>query len=1090
MKVFHISKTYFIVVLLLLNILFFGSYGISAENTIWDEQYSFVQEIPIPFDTSTDAAKYQPIDILVEFENPCWALDEYNHSIRVVCENDGEYIELESQIYNLKISNDQFISSCNLVFLIPIDATGDERYYIYYDDTEKSDPAYEDHVSIGESYYFYEPIPGYPLESYSYKIIDDDIIIYSVSQEGQFMGYNTGQHVYKMIEGATEVIPKNGDLFAAFDFKYCYDDGVFDYSSTSQQLLSKQVLTDGNIMVEFSLISTSKLSDLKTTATYKYYHCPGENSRIHVHVKHESLDDISIFSDAKTDGTYASIQICDVKSNSIDDLNIGQMLPYMHFNDEQDTIDQHPIDIDPDYIPDILETRIFSITDDIDLGSDGWVSFDEGEHGIAHAVIFNMNNFVLFGEDEQDGVQINAFEMDYPHLPGLENNIATIQLCRNSYEANGDQDFTIPDDFVAEFDAEFFSSHTNGFSIIEEESKIFQQLSLIKPSASEKDSDESENIKRHDVEVSVHFSSSFPMGSSLSAISGRNVPYITVELYKDNEFRYSANAVRLPMSPLEDIEGLSFFEKLSMLLTVFEWRNSSIFKTARFNNVEEGTYVIKVYLENPIIGKDREFIGYSTLDVIKDSKTYISCHDESQVSVKISDQVGKNVQGAGVFLLSDGFIISEGITDEDGMVLLTAPWQVDTYDLCIEYNDEIVHTESIKFTVLSDIILLKKNISIKRYDLTVHVFDSWELPLIDTIVPVLVKSNTDDMIIYPDNKGSMGYVFTDINPGMYQLHLKYKSFTVDEPIFIDDDEAIDVNFPAQFNLQIKIVDARGSVSKADTIYIVRENKDVEIHQPSTDFSVDVPPGTYTIYLYNGDTILSSRPVIVMSDAVVEMVTDQEPLYPIALLILALIISILFIVIFIFKNKISNVLYFIPISFIVSSFAFPWWSIAGSNQQYEALTNMYLYPSELVTLISGPGIITGETAFLPDIFVQVVGLIPFISLLGCILIILGFYLRKIGKNKLSNLSLFAALFVFIASVTIFLVAMNTLCEVGVGSIIGSDVLEVNLPGYSMSEDIDSNWGLAIGFYMYLLSIICVIVLFLNKYLFRMRDHGKK
>ena len=67
-----------------------------------------------------------------------------------------------------------------------------------------------------------------------------------------------------MKEKITEVVPKNGDLFAGFDFKYCYDLGVFDYSSTSQKLVSKDILVEGNLMVEIGMVSTSKFDDLKT----------------------------------------------------------------------------------------------------------------------------------------------------------------------------------------------------------------------------------------------------------------------------------------------------------------------------------------------------------------------------------------------------------------------------------------------------------------------------------------------------------------------------------------------------------------------------------------------------------------------------------------------------------------------------------------------------------------------------------------------------------------------------------------------------------------------------------------------------------
>jgi len=206
--------------IIILSILF-SSYNFSiASGLKWDEEWSYSQEIIIPFDTESDIAKYQPIDINIEFQNPCWAKDSKQHSIRVVCWSQNKWNELESQIYSLEYEADNVIKSCNLVFLIPDFADGNEEYFIYYDDSEKSVTNYVDHVKIDESYYRFEPISGYSLESNYFKILDDNYLSYGVSYEGQFMGYNICQHVMRMKKGATEALPKNIELFAAFDFKY------------------------------------------------------------------------------------------------------------------------------------------------------------------------------------------------------------------------------------------------------------------------------------------------------------------------------------------------------------------------------------------------------------------------------------------------------------------------------------------------------------------------------------------------------------------------------------------------------------------------------------------------------------------------------------------------------------------------------------------------------------------------------------------------------------------------------------------------------------------------------------------------------
>ena len=139
------------------------------------------------------------------------------------------------------------------------------------------------------------------------------------------------------------------------------------------------------------------------------------------------------------------------------------------------------LDPDPEHIPEDLDIRILSNNDDVDLGSHAWASYDEGTTGVCHALIFGSNKVLISGTDERDGIQINAYEMDYPHLPGFESNQASLQFGRNSFETGSEQDRLIPEDLVVEFDADFFSSPTEGYSILEEEAAIFQSLSALKP---------------------------------------------------------------------------------------------------------------------------------------------------------------------------------------------------------------------------------------------------------------------------------------------------------------------------------------------------------------------------------------------------------------------------------------------------------------------------------------------------------------------------------------------------------------------------------------------------------------------------------
>jgi len=158
------SKT--VTTLILFNLIFviFLSINVSSNDiSWWDKDWSYNQEIIIPIDTSLEISKYQPIDIKIDFNNKCWAKNVVEHSIRICTYDNNNWWELDSQIYNLNYFDTNFIESCSIVFLIPEDADGNERYFVYYDDSEKQSTDYTNHISIDESYYRYEPIPGYPL---------------------------------------------------------------------------------------------------------------------------------------------------------------------------------------------------------------------------------------------------------------------------------------------------------------------------------------------------------------------------------------------------------------------------------------------------------------------------------------------------------------------------------------------------------------------------------------------------------------------------------------------------------------------------------------------------------------------------------------------------------------------------------------------------------------------------------------------------------------------------------------------------------------------------------------------------------------
>ena len=1068
------STVYFLLLITIWLIL--APVNLSYEGSWWDDGWSHRQEIDIPIDTNSDIAKYQPIDTRIEFDESCWAKNEDEHSIRICCLNGNSWNELESQIYNLEHIGENQIKSCNIVFLIPEFATGDEQYYIYYDDSEKPSPDYPDHVDVEESFYHYEPISGYPLESYYYKIIDEDYIIYAVAQEGQVIGYNTSQHVTKMNDKVTEVKPKNGNLFAAFDFKYCYGEGLFGYSSTSQHLVSKEILTNGNLMVAVGIVSISNMGDLQTTATYKYYHCPTSNTRIHAHVRHETLKEVNVYSEANTDGTYASLQCGGVQSVSIEDLNFGQILPYMHVFNERGSITEYSLDTDPEYIPEDPDIRVLSIEDDVDLGKNAWISFDEGDAGISHSVILSSNSIVKSGNDERDGIQINAFEMDYPHLPGLENNMATIQIGRNSYESGGIHDLVIPGDFIVEFDAEFFSSNTGGFNIVQHEADIFQELAKIKPPSNDEFIDDSNETEKHALSAFIHLSPSMPIGSGLSALLGLDFSYINVELYKNEEFTYSGTAVRLPMKPISELDELTLVKQISTALFSFDWKNLSFFKKICFSDLESGKYTIKIYRENPFFGKQRRYIGFTALELNDDTKTHVHCGIEGTLYIHASDQNNEDVKNVEVILLKNGNIVAKNQTDEKGNTLIKAPCSIsEKYTVKILYNGFIVHNGTARLGYLTNIIPKKESISIERYNLKINIFDIWGMPLDVDVNPVLTgKEMYESTLILGEKLSLNGYTFSNLTPSLYQLNLKYKSHSLEKDINLDSDMELDLDFPAEFQIKVRILDSRGLPVEDAKIIISRNSKQLETRTKDSKMMFSLPPGFYHVEIYDEDKLIGAREIDVFGDRNFDFITISEPFFPVLIIIITIILVAISAVFSYVKKDKMFFLLILPISLVIMAVVSPWWILYSSSSQLETSTHMFLLPLELVTVTTISDVISGELASLPDIFREYVSLIPIFSVVGCSSITAGMFFKAFNHRRFYILSLVFASLSFVGSVLIFFIGMSMLAEVGVGDFMGKGILDVSVPGKDIVPSVSCSWGPSLGFYLYVISIVILFI----------------
>jgi len=1043
----------------------------------WNDNWKFRQEIYISIDTTQDEAKFQAVDIPIKFDNLCWTKNETKHSIRVIFQESGNINELESQIYDINHSDGNHIIECSLVFLIPEEANGKEKYYIYYDDDEKPSTDYTDHIKINEAYYRYEPIPGFPFESRYYKIKEDEYIVYGVAQEGEFLGFSTAQQITKFKAKTEEVTtPRNGESWASFDYFYYYDKGSEDFSSTIDRLISKEVFVDGNLMVKFGITSGTSKEDFQTTATYKYYYCPTESKRICAHVKHEALKKSYAYRDSDSFGNIAGLQCGSIRSPSMKNLNFGRMFPYLHVYSENNIIREYELDPNPEYNPSGI--TILSTENDVDLGDKAWTSFDDGESGIAHSIILGSTSIVASGIDERDGVQVQAIEAASPGLLGLEVDLISFYFSRNSFEKGSLPDTEVPEDFVVEFDAEFFSTKTGGYKAIDCEADIFQSLLTTRPSYGSKVSGNDKEEGSFSLTAFVHAAVSVPLGSTLSLLTGRNVSYISAELFHNEELISTDIGRRISINPIPSFENTRLMDKIKLVLNIFDWENFSILKKIRFQNLLPGKYLIKIYRESPAFGKERDYIGFQIVELKEDTQTHIFCKPGGNLLISVFDQKNDGIEGAMVCLMSNSTIIAEGSTDRKGQSAIDAPCNLlGTYVLKIFYKGFVIHEESIKLGYIRGFIPIKKSINIELYDFTLKITDTWGLIPEIGLNPVFASDEMEKAVTIFGEKASPGrYLFSDIFHGTYQLELKYKSFVLEKDIDVPTEEEINLVFPAEFGIEIHIYDLRGYPVKGATILTERGEKKVNgISDKNGCSQFSLPPGTYTLTLLQNDDKIGKRKINVIDKRTFDLITTNEPVFPYVISVGSGILAIFGSIVCLRKKDITSLVKILATALAIISIVSPWWMIYGysSKPSIETATTLFLIPSELVTMTSTPSVLAGELASFPEIASTVITLISLAIIIGCISIITNIVFTRYNKKKLSLLSLTFGTLSLTGSLFVFYLTISEMTKVGVGSFIGRGKLNISIVGEEIREVVYCNWGPRIGFYLLLIATVILI-----------------
>ena len=819
----------------------------------WDDNWSYRQEIVITINTSLDNTKYQPIDITVNFSDPCWAISENKHSIRVIFQDENRFIKLESQIYDLHhLDNDnEHIDSCNLVFLIPEEANGEEKYFIYYDDESKSSPNYEKRIDISETSYHYSPIPGITFESDLYKITQGDQIVYGIAKEGKTLDREISQQVSLIKKGETEIKANSGEHVANLNFVYFWKENgkwVSNPIETSEKMIKSDILVDGNLMVKVGIVSQSENGEIQSTIIYKYYYCPTEDKRIYLHIKHEILD-YHLPKGEEIDVSYIILPIGELTSSSIDELNFGEIPPYLHFYSEDERIRSHKLNQNPESED---WTEVIGEKDDYDLGSIPWVSADYGESGTAYSIIFESDNVLKSGSDERDGIQLLSYESKFLNLPGLIARANYLYLMRNESEKGEPVDRELPENYVVEFNAEYFTSRNGGYSAVDKEAKLYQKLISYQPDVDDEIDDDEEEVEKYSLTTFVHLSPSFPLGSIFSVLLGVNFSYIQAELYKEQNQVSSGFVGRIPINLVGlDFEGKTFVEKVKTIINLFDWKNASLFKKIRFTDQPEGKYLIKIYLENPFLRKERKFIGYKIIDLKENTKTRIFCKPEGKINVFLNPKKG-GVEGAKISLIKDEIPIVEITSGSDGKATLKAPCGLsEKYILNVIYKGFLINEEQIRLGRIRRFLPLRKTYNFDVHDLNINVKDSDEnTPSFDVDLSLTSDEMQFPTTIKADSINDGTYTFKALYPSNYDLKIKYNSFEIKEKVDIPNINSMDINL-SDFTARIK---DNWDLSPEVFLDVTLTSKDFvknvvklgEKISPERYYFSNLYPGTYTL----------------------------------------------------------------------------------------------------------------------------------------------------------------------------------------------------------------------------------------------------
>ena len=1025
------------------------------------ESMPYKQALTIPINTSQDNAAYQPIDIRVTFTNPCWGINETHNSIRIGYDDGSGLQEIESQTYDLQHSDDTHITAASLVFLIPPGENGKEKYFVAYDSKETSAANYPRHVTLEDTHYFYEPIPGQTIDFDYYGIKQDGYVVYAIVQKGQLLGNPTALAAIKFKPNSTSVETYNLDQLGNFDFRYGVP-GDIGYVGTAWATdVTKTVLVDGNLMIRVRLQCTAPKGDISSDNIYTYYYSPTNAKRIMVDAHHEILKPITIPDPTVVDGDYAGIVSIKARSASIEKMNVGDILPSVSVYTKDGTIQEFSVPTNPQSTTWEL---VLSPQDDITLGAKGWVSLNDPTTDKVHGMIFSSTTGITNGSE--DGVQVRLYAKQNIKLPGLEADTGNLFLTRKTYD-NGTHLTTIEQGKTYQYKTEFLTIETADSQRIDQESIFYQQLVKDVPVHRGNATVGQANVQRYNLTAYVHLARSVPLGSLLSAALGKNMSYIYAELYQTESFRSSGTVGRLSLGSISlNMTGKTLREKIRMALGIFDWKNASVFKKIRFPTLDPGTYIVKIFRENPRFATERQFIGVAVVNLTKNTALHILCRPQGSIAVTLKDQENTGVQNARCILQLANTTIAEAMTDANGTARLAAPcYPLKPYHLMVQYQGFLVGEQQVTLNVLRRLIAVKASFSLERYSLLLTVTDTWGLPPAVDLNPTLESSDMAAATLVRGEASPAGaYRFSDLPPASYRLNLGYKAFTLHDNLTVEKDTSLDVTFPGEFPLNVTVFDSFADRLSGGEVSFQRNGttKSTSIRGDGT-VTMSLPPGDYALAVHANNDLIAQQQVQVRGEKTMDVVTDQGSSLHTALGYLGLALVIGMSVFILWKRGLTSGLKVVAVGVLLIALVSPWWVLHGETSTVSTTTNTLVIPPQIVTLTKTSNATGGEISAVPKEVTMVLGLLSLLVAVACILILVSL-VTNLRLRKTTMLVSLLGIVVLLLALIVFYYAFSQVTQVGVGSFMGSGTLDVSLPGGTEQLKVPCTWGPSMGLYL--------------------------